>query len=42
LRGDGSRSEDTKNRQAEVRVLIVALKPGNSGGAKGHRKMDDE
>jgi hypothetical protein len=34
-RGNGSHSEDTKSRQAEVRASIVAMKPGNSGGAKG-------
>ena len=27
-------------RRAGVRGAIVALKPGNSGGAKGSRKMD--
>jgi hypothetical protein len=29
-----------KSRPAEVRDVIVATKPGNSGGAKGVRKMD--
>jgi hypothetical protein len=27
-------------RRAGVRGAIVALKPGNAGGAKGPRKMD--
>ena len=40
-RGD-SRREDTKSRPAGVRGAIVATKPGNAGGAKGSRKMDDE
>jgi len=26
--------------RAGVRVLIVALKPGNAGGAKGDRKVE--
>ena len=38
--GNGSRREDTKSRQAGVRASIVALKPGNAGGAKGRRKVD--
>jgi hypothetical protein len=29
-----------KSHRIGVRVSIVALKPGNSGGAKGHREMD--
>ena len=29
-------------RAAEVRTIIVAKKPGNSGGAKGGRKMNTE
>ncbi len=37
---DGSRSVDTKNRRPGVRGTIVASKPGNSGGAKGSRKME--
>ncbi|MGV2339825.1 MAG UNVERIFIED_CONTAM: hypothetical protein LVR18_39490 [Planctomycetaceae bacterium] len=32
---DGSRSVDTKNHWTGVRGTIVAMKPGNSGGAKG-------
>ena len=32
--------KDTKNHRPGVRDLIVATKPGNSGGAKGVRKMD--
>lgn len=28
--------------RSEVRVPIVAMKPGNSGGAKGYREMDVE
>jgi len=31
-----------KSRRTEVRGSIVARKPGNAGGAKGTRKMDDE
>jgi len=27
-------------RRSGVRVVIVARKPGNSGGAKGHSKRD--
>ena len=30
----------TKSRRAGVRGAIVALKPGNAGGAKGSREMD--
>jgi hypothetical protein len=30
----------TKSHRTGVRVSIVAVKPGNAGGAKGHRKMD--
>jgi hypothetical protein len=41
LWGD-SRREDAKSRRAGVRGAIVAKKPGNAGGAKGSRKMDDE
>lgn len=37
-----NRSVDAKNRLTGVRGTIVATKPGNSGGAKGSRKMDDE
>ena len=29
-----------KSRRSGVRAFIVALKPGNSGGAKGRREMD--
>lgn len=29
-----------ESRRAGVRGAIVALKPGNAGGAKGSRKMD--
>ncbi len=36
------RPEDAKSRLTGVRGTIVATKPGNSGGAKGSRKMDDE
>jgi hypothetical protein len=44
--GRGSASEDgravvtgrAEARTAEVRSLVVAQKPGNSGGAKGRRK----
>jgi hypothetical protein len=32
----------TRPRRVGVRGVIVALKPGNAGGAKGSRKMDDE
>jgi hypothetical protein len=35
-----SRSVDARNRRAGVRGAIVAMKPGNAGGAKGSRKMD--
>ena len=31
-----------KSRHSGVRASIVAKKPGNSGGAKGRRKMDVE
>ena len=31
-----------KSRRSGVRASIVAQKPGNSGGAKGRRKMDVE
>ena len=31
-----------KNRRSGVRASVVAMKPGNSGGAKGRRKMDVE
>lgn len=34
------RNADAKSRRAGVRGPIVALNPGNSGGAKGTRKMD--
>jgi hypothetical protein len=33
--------KDTKSRYPGVRGAIVARKPGNAGGAKGSRKMDD-
>jgi hypothetical protein len=36
------RSVDAKSRPAGVRGTIVAMKPGNAGGAKGSREMDDE
>ena len=36
-----SRSVDAKSRPTGVRGIIVASKPGNSGGAKGSREMDD-
>jgi hypothetical protein len=29
-----------KWKAAEVRVFMVAKKPGNAGGAKEHREMD--
>jgi hypothetical protein len=29
-----------RTRRAGVRGAIVAMKPGNAGGAKGSRKMD--
>jgi RNA-directed DNA polymerase len=32
--------KDTKSRRAGVRGAIVAWKPGNSGGAKGSRKVE--
>jgi len=32
--------KDTKSRRAGVRAPIVASKPGNSGGAKGCRKVE--
>jgi hypothetical protein len=32
--------KDTKSRRSGVRAFIVAMKPGNAGGAKGRRKMD--
>ena len=31
-----------KSRRSGVRASIVALKPGNSGGAKERRKVDDD
>lgn len=31
-----------KNRRSGVRASVVALKPSNSGGAKGRRKVDDD
>jgi hypothetical protein len=37
-----SLEKDTKSGRAEVRAFIVAQKPGNAGGAKERRKMDDE
>jgi hypothetical protein len=40
-RGDG-RARGAKSRRAGVRGVVVAMKPGNSGRAKGSRKMDDE
>ena len=36
------RGVDAKSRRAGVRGLIVALKPGHSGGAKGTRKREGE
>lgn len=36
-----SRSVDAKSPPTGVRGTIVASKPGNSGGAKGSREMDD-
>jgi hypothetical protein len=30
-----------KSRRWGVRASIVATKPGNAGGAKGRRKMDE-
>ena len=36
-----NRSVDTKSRPTGVRGTIVATKPGNAGGAKGSREMDD-
>lgn len=35
-----SPEKDTKSRRAGVRASIVAKKPGNSGGAKGRRKVE--
>ena len=32
--------QDVERHSAEVRVPIVAMKPGNSGGAKGDRKVE--
>jgi hypothetical protein len=32
----------TKHCSAGVRASIVAMKPGNAGGAKGRREMDVE
>jgi len=31
-----------KSRRSGVRASIVVMKPGNSGGAKGRRKVDDD
>ncbi len=31
-----------KSRHSGVRASIVVMKPGNSGGAKGRRKVDDD
>ncbi len=31
-----------KSRRSGVRASVVALKPSNSGGAKGRRKVDDD
>ena len=36
-----NRRVDTKSRPTGVRGTIVAMKPGNSGGAKGSREMDE-
>jgi hypothetical protein len=33
---------DPKSRRAGVRAPLVALKPGNAGGAKGCRKVDTQ
>ena len=41
LRRPGAKQEESGMRKAAgVRVSMVAVKPGNAGGAKGHRKMD--
>ena len=37
-----NRGVDAKSRPIGVRGTIVARKPGNSGGAKGSREMDDD
>jgi hypothetical protein len=34
--------KDTKNRRAGVRAPIVAMKPGNAGGAKGCREVETQ
>ena len=39
---DLSGSDGPRSRRAGVRGSIVAMKPGNAGGAKGPRKMDAE
>ena len=36
------RGQDGERRHAGVRAPIVAMKPGNAGGAKGCRKMEVE
>jgi hypothetical protein len=38
--GDSWPPEGPKSRLAAVRAFIVAMKPGNAGGAKGGRKVD--
>jgi hypothetical protein len=35
---DNKRDPRTRSRTSGVRAAIVALKPGNAGGAKGRRK----
>jgi hypothetical protein len=41
LRRLGAKQEESaKWKAAEVRVFMVAKKPGNAGGAKEHREVD--
>ena len=39
-KADSSVTRVRRARRAGVRASIVAMKPGNAGGAKGPRKMD--
>jgi hypothetical protein len=38
----GHKKPEGRARQAGVTALIVAMKPGNAGGAKGCRKMETQ
>jgi hypothetical protein len=42
LCGAGIEEPERHIHRAGVRALIVAMKPGNSGGAKGCRKMETQ